>query len=811
MKKFLCSSSVLLISMAVFGAEIPFIPISRWLLCNAAQREQTLRETNYSREIGKIPQISLIPGKFRYFELYLRQPVVIAQNARELPALFSLDMLVSPAESLLAVSVRLKDASGEIFQYKQHRDCKLRPSVWRKITIPLDTPSNIWSGNGDKKLDYPVSFVGLAIEFDERVSGKCEVLLDQLAYPSGHTETLQKPSHFLVGATTHFIQGKGEVPRNLSLAAQAGLNSIRDEVSWATVERRKGVLQVPKVFDSYVNEARKHGISPLITLDYGNPLYDDGNYPVTQETMEGFTRYCETIVRHAAGRVTLFQIWNEWDGGCGMNWKKFGRGKAEAYVKLLKTVYPRLKKIAPAATIIANPACSLSWLEETFKLGMLDYCDAIAFHSYNYSKKGTPEKWLEQMEQLRQLIHHYNSGQDKDLYITEMGWPTHIHHTGTAESTAALYLAKLYLYGSTLPFLKGIWWYDLQDDGWNFRERENNFGLLRADLTPKDAYYAMKSIAAHLGTGEFIGATTVEGGRVLRFRNGTEEFCAVINSDATQSDLRLILEKTDSAMETVTLEAVGREPVKLPWGHREWVDNRQAKADMRQLSVIVGENPVFLSGKFRISRSERLAFPRDKRPQGRQLWLPFRHAPISRDYGTEVPLSHYTALVAKEKSPNSDNFNASFRGCYDRDQLQLIFTVQDDVMHQPEKNISDAWRGDSIQVAFQAFDAKGMASFAAFDAALVSGKPELLIRKTANPTAGRPTCAIKRENTATVYQLTIPAACFGLKAFEPGMVLGSAFLVNDNDGAGRRGFLSWGGGIGTGEYYPEEFYLLTLQ
>ena len=104
-----------------------------------------------------------------------------------------------------------------------------------------------------------------------------------------------------------------------------------------------------------------------------------------------------------------------------------------------------------------------------------------------------------------------------------------------------------------------------------------------------------------------------------------------------------------------------------------------------------------------------------------------------------------------------------------------------------------------------------MTAFSAFDVALISGKPELLVRKKSNSSADKPTCTIRRENTATVYQLTIPATFFRLKAFEPGMVLGAAFLINDNDGAGRRGFLTWGGGIGTGEYYPEKFYLLTLQ
>ena len=94
--------------------------------------------------------------------------------------------------------------------------------------------------------------------------------------------------------------------------------------------------------------ACKHSdIRPLVILNYGNRFYDKGNYPVTPESIEGYKRYCGEIVRFSGGRVRLFQLWNEWDGGCGMSSLGFGRGKAAGYVKMLKEVYPQLKKIAP--------------------------------------------------------------------------------------------------------------------------------------------------------------------------------------------------------------------------------------------------------------------------------------------------------------------------------------------------------------------------------------------------------------------------------------------------------------------------------
>ena len=300
---------------------------------------------------------------------------------------------------------------------------------------------------------------------------------------------------FYVGVCTHFAQNKGTPSQNLEMAARAGIVSIRDEVYWQRVERQKGKLVIPDYFGKYLDEAVKRGIRPLIILDYGNRFYDGGNYPASDEALEGFARYCEAIVRYAGDRVKLYQVWNEWDGGCGM--RGYGRGTPEGYVKLLKTVYPRLKKIAPDAIIISNSVCTgEKFLENTFRLGVLDYCDAIGFHTYNYTLLHTPvEAWFKRMQNLRKLIHSYNGGKDKPVFITEMGYPNHLSNSGSSEEESAIKLARLYLYARTLPFLKGLYWYDFQDDGWNSAHNENNFGLVRADLTPKLPYFAMKSLA----------------------------------------------------------------------------------------------------------------------------------------------------------------------------------------------------------------------------------------------------------------------------------------------------------------------------
>jgi hypothetical protein len=46
-----------------------------------------------------------------------------------------------------------------------------------------------------------------------------------------------------------------------------------------------------------------------------------------------------------------------------------------------------------------------------------------------------------------------------------------------------------------MPYVKGIWWYDFQDDGTNAAEPEQNFGLLTTNYAPKPAYFAMRDTA----------------------------------------------------------------------------------------------------------------------------------------------------------------------------------------------------------------------------------------------------------------------------------------------------------------------------
>jgi polysaccharide biosynthesis protein PslG len=302
---------------------------------------------------------------------------------------------------------------------------------------------------------------------------------------------------FVIGVCTHFGQNKGKVQENLALIQRSGAGSIRDEIFWQGVEHQKGQYSIPQNSEYYVTAALELGIKPLISLDYGNPFYEHGDKPISDEAVEGYARYAEFIVRHFKGRVSMYEIWNEWNGGVG----KTTPGTAESYARVLKVVYPRLKAIDSKIVVIAGAVSGGGvrgpWLLQMLEAGALTAADAISFHQYIFSSGGrgrAPEALVENIQKVEDLARKFNGGHDFPLYLTETGWPTHTGPAGTPPDESGYFLAQTMLLAQTLPYLKGVWWYDFQDDGQVPDNPEKNFGIVRADLTPKPGYSALSEV-----------------------------------------------------------------------------------------------------------------------------------------------------------------------------------------------------------------------------------------------------------------------------------------------------------------------------
>ena len=120
-------------------------------------------------------------------------------------------------------------------------------------------------------------------------------------------------------------------------------------------------------------------------------------------------------------------------------------------------------------------------------------CDSISIHPYRVEPVEGPF--------LADLAATTNRTRGAKTYLTELGWPTGCDHGTYPERTQAGWFVRNYLTAAGSGTAVAINGYDFVDDGFNVLERENNFGILRRDLTPKPAYRALATLCNFFAAG----------------------------------------------------------------------------------------------------------------------------------------------------------------------------------------------------------------------------------------------------------------------------------------------------------------------
>ncbi|RIQ33705.1 hypothetical protein DY240_04690 [Jiangella rhizosphaerae] len=149
---------------------------------------------------------------------------------------------------------------------------------------------------------------------------------------------------------------------------------------------------------------------------------------------------------------------------------------------------------------------------------------------------------------------------------------------------------------------------------------------------------------------------------------------------------------------------------------------------------------------------------------------------------------------------------------WDEQNLYLSARITDDVFAQTFSG-AETWRGDGIQFSLAPGLPSESRSWDEYDLALTSTGAQLYRRRgTGVPigvvTAADAAASWDEASTSTVYELALPWT--EIPSIQPTDGLMSfSLLVNDNDGAGRKGYIEWGSGIGTGKN-PSLFKPLRL-
>lgn len=289
-----------------------------------------------------------------------------------------------------------------------------------------------------------------------------------------------------LGVNIHFT---GRQDAQVRQIAEAGFRFIRMDFFWSSIEKKRGEYDF-KAYDELVESLAERKIRPLFILDYGNPLYDDGLAPHTDEGREAFARFVEAGVSHFKGKGVVWELWNE-PNGPQFWWPE---PNPENYVKLARVVYKTAKKADPKSPLIAPAlACwDFAFLEELFKLGLLDHLDAVSVHPYGSAK---PEDAYRYYETVRRLIRKY-APEKSDLPIVSGEWG-YSAVKGFAVEKQAQFIAREFLVNLANRIPLSIW-YDWHDDGTDPEEKEHHFGTVYHDFSEKPAYRAVSVLTREL-------------------------------------------------------------------------------------------------------------------------------------------------------------------------------------------------------------------------------------------------------------------------------------------------------------------------
>ena len=149
-------------------------------------------------------------------------------------------------------------------------------------------------------------------------------------------------------------------------------------------------------------------------------------------------------------------------------------------------------------------------------------------------------------------------------------------------------------------------------------------------------------------------------------------------------------------------------------------------------------------------------------------------------------------------------------GCgWDRHYFYFVAEVNDPVHFQPSESYR-AWNGDSLQLAFDTMNdaAEGVFEFNANDVEFIAWlSPQgPRLAKTFSPLGdvGKPVknakIEITRKNNVTGYHIALPWSAMAELTPLPGRIFGMNFIVNQNNGQGRRYWLGLSEGLGEVKY-----------
>ncbi|MHB1416220.1 MAG: cellulase family glycosylhydrolase, partial [Chloroflexota bacterium] len=314
----------------------------------------------------------------------------------------------------------------------------------------------------------------------------------------------------------------------LDMVTGAGFGWVKQQLRWEWIEPYSKGQYAWDQLDGIVDAASARGLRILFSVTAA-PLWATNNNPVAGPPVnyQDMADFMQAVAARYKGRVQAYEIWNEQN--LWYEWGGQGRINAQAYVDLLKTVYPAIKNVDPSAIVISGALTptgvndgviavdDVVYMEQMYQAGLKNYCDAVGAHPGGYNNppgdwtdvktvtstsfKGHPSFYFRRVEQLHDVMVRNGDG-NKKMWFTEFGWstanqaPGYEYGVDNSEQQQAAYVVQAYQMAKNWGWVGAAFLWNL-----NFAtvvpptDEKAPFGIINGDWSPRPAYFALRNMA----------------------------------------------------------------------------------------------------------------------------------------------------------------------------------------------------------------------------------------------------------------------------------------------------------------------------
>ena len=287
---------------------------------------------------------------------------------------------------------------------------------------------------------------------------------------------------------------------------ELGVGWVRTDILWSDVYRENA----PPDFSQYepvIDLIRSNGIRVLALLHYNKEKEAVGGDPIWNRppaSIDEFAEYVHAAVSRFKDRIRHWEIWNE------PNHPEYWSAPPDGL-----RLYSRLLTASHAAAKAADPGCTVlnggitldipEGVRNLYQHAGKNAFDVLSVHPFLDPADASVESKFEALLRDLRSIMRENGDAGKKIWITEIGCPglpdgapEQAWFAGKAmyEGEQADWLRTIYGWRDENPDVEKVFWAFYRDTRGMFPDATNHFGLVRFDLSPKPAFYALKELIA---------------------------------------------------------------------------------------------------------------------------------------------------------------------------------------------------------------------------------------------------------------------------------------------------------------------------